>query len=107
MGYLFLLLTIIAESVAVLCMKLSDGFRDKLQTGIAIIAYLLGFVFLTLALRQLPVGFANAIWAGASTILIAVLGAIIFKEQFNVLQLVFLGLIVIGLVGLHLTRSVE
>jgi multidrug transporter EmrE-like cation transporter len=105
MGYLFLLLTILSETTAVIFMKLSQGFQYKLQAGIAIVAYVLSFVFLTLALKHLPAGLANALWAGASALLVAVLGIFIFNEKLNSLQFVFLLLIVVGLVGLQFSRT--
>ena len=101
MGYLYLLLTILTETAAVLFMKSSDGFQQKTSSIIAVMAYMLSFVFLTLALKRLPVGTANAIWAGASTLLVAILGVIIFKESVNSRQMFFLGLIIIGLIGLQ------
>ncbi|MBS1607533.1 MAG: multidrug efflux SMR transporter [Bacteroidetes bacterium] len=104
MGYLFLILTIITESVAVIFMKLSNGFQNKVQAGVAIIAYILSFVFLTYALKYLPVGIANAVWAGASTVLVAVLGILVFKEQLSIIQVVFLSLIIIGLAGLNFSK---
>ena len=104
MGYILLILTILFETAAVIYMKLSEGFHNKLQAAIAVIAYVLGFVFLTLALKHLPVGIANAIWAGASTVLVAVLGIFIFKEQLTIAQIIFLSLIVIGLVGLNFSK---
>jgi multidrug transporter EmrE-like cation transporter len=105
MGYFFLILTIVFESTAVIFMKLSNGFQHKLQAAIAVTAYILSFVFLTYSLKQLPAGLANAVWAGASTVLVAVLGILIFKEYLSVLQLVFLFLIVIGLIGLNFSKS--
>lgn len=105
MGYLFLALTIISETAAVIYMKLSHGFQNKLNASIAIIAYVLGFIFLTLALKYLPVGIANAIWAGASTVLVAVLGVYLFNEQLTTIQVISLILIVLGLVGLSLEKT--
>jgi len=105
MGYLFLLLTILAETVAVLYMKASNGFEHKWSAALAVMAYLLSFVFLTLALKRLPMGTANAIWAGASTLLVAVLGVYLFKEELNPKQVLFLTLIVVGLMGLHWSRQ--
>ena len=105
MGYLFLALTIISETAAVIYMKLSYGFQNKLNAAIAILAYVFGFIFLTLALKYLPVGIANAIWAGASTVLVAVLGVYLFKEQLTTIQLISLVLIVLGLVGLSVEKT--
>jgi small multidrug resistance pump len=101
MGYAYLILTIFLETAAVLFMKSANGFERKLQSGIAVAAYLLSFYFLTLALKRLPMGTANAVWAGASTVLVAVLGVWLFKETLTSRQVFFLALIVVGLIGLH------
>ncbi len=106
MKYIFLILTIVIESSAVVLTKLSDGFTHKLYATAGIVCYGLSFVFLTLALRQLPAGISNAIWAGGGTVLVAVAGVFIFKEQLNWLQLVFLAMIVIGIAGLNYSKSV-
>lgn len=101
MGYVLLILTIISETAAITLMKLANGFQHKLYSAGAIIAYALGFVFLTLALKLLPVGLANAIWAGASTVLVAVIGWIFFKEHLSTVQVISILLIVVGLIGLR------
>jgi small multidrug resistance pump len=105
MSYLFLILTIVCETAAVIFMKLSDGFRMKGYAAIAVITYALSFVFLTLALKQLPAGIANAVWAGASTVLVAILGLLIFNERLSMMQVISLGLIVAGLIGLNLPKT--
>lgn len=105
MGNLFLILTIVSETVAVVCMKLSNGFEAKFYTACAIISYGLSFVFLTLALKYLPAGIANAIWAGASTILVTLLGMLIFKEALTTIQVISMLLITIGLVGLNFDNA--
>ena len=105
MGYLFLLLTVIAETAAIIFMKLSKGFENRAEAAIAIVAYILSFVFLTYALKYMPVAIANAVWAGASTVLVAISGILIFKEQLNASQVIFLTLIIIGLVGLNFSKA--
>jgi multidrug transporter EmrE-like cation transporter len=105
MGNLFLILTILSETIAVICMKLSDGFHNTLYTVFAIVTYGLSFLFLTLALKYLPAGIANGIWAGASTLLIALFGILVFKEKLTVVQLVSLLLIAMGLIGLNFSKT--
>lgn len=103
MPYLFLALTILFETAALICMKLSAGFQNFYWSLVAVISYILSFVFLTLALKHLSAGVTNAIWAGASTLLVAVAGTILFKEALSGIQIVFLLLIIIGIVGLSVT----
>src|SRR5689334_19669759 len=88
MGNLFLVLTILSESMAVISMKLSSGFQNTLYTAIAIVCYGLSFFFLTMALKYLPTGIANAIWAGASAVLVSILGILILKEKLTAIQIV-------------------
>ncbi len=100
--YIFLILTILFESAAVVFMKMSHGFTNKLQAAMAIVCYLVSFIFLTMGLKNLPMGWANAIWAGSSTVLVALFSMYYFKENLNMYQLFFLLLIVTGLIGLNL-----
>jgi len=102
MGQVFLLLTILTESAAVICMKLSAGFSNKLFSMLAIVAYGLSFVFLTLALKHLPAGIANAVWAGASAVLVATLGILVFKERLTAMQVISMLLIIAGMIGLNI-----
>lgn len=104
MGNLFLILTILSETAAVICMKFSDGFHNRIYTALAIVTYAVSFLFLTMALKQLPAGIANGIWAGASTILVTIAGILIFKEKLSTVQLISMGLIVVGLVGLNINK---
>lgn len=104
MGYLFLLLTILFETASVLLMKLSAGFEHKTYTIFALLTYAATFLFLTLALKTLPAGIANGIWAGASTILIAIISILLFKEKLNAIQYVSIALIAIGLIGLNVGK---
>lgn len=64
--------------------------------------YDFSFYFLALALKQLPLGTAYAIWTGIGTIGTVVFGIILFKEPVTMLRLVCIGFIVSGIVGLKL-----
>lgn len=103
MPYIFLALTIVFETAALICMKLSAGFQHLSWSIIAVVTYILSFVFLTLALKHLSAGVTNAIWAGASTLLVAILGTMIFKEPMSAIRIFFLLLIITGIAGLSLT----
>ena len=100
-GYVFLLLTIIIESIAIVLMKLANGFEHKIYFGCSIAAYLASFVLLSLALKTLPMAWTNAMWAGSSTVLVCLFGMFFFNEKINYIQAFFLFCIVVGLVGLN------
>jgi quaternary ammonium compound-resistance protein SugE len=55
---------------------------------------------LGLALRQLPLGTAYAVWTGVGAVGTAIVGIVLFKEPATAARLVCLGLIVAGILGL-------
>ena len=73
--------------------------RDRIFT---VACMIFSFYFLALALKQLPLGTAYAIWTGIGTIGTVVFGIILFKEPVTILRLVCIGFIVSGIVGLKL-----
>lgn len=105
MGHVYLIITILSETAAVIFMKLSDGFQQKYHAIAAVVTYTASFIFLTLALKQLPAGIANAIWAGASTLLVAGAGVYFFHEKLNWIQVISMTLIAVGLIGLNVQRT--
>jgi multidrug transporter EmrE-like cation transporter len=66
------------------------------------LALLLGFVLFSFATRTIPAGLANAVWAGASIVLVVLLGRVFLSETLTAPQYACLALIVVGTVGLYL-----
>ncbi|TWT46202.1 Quaternary ammonium compound-resistance protein SugE [Phycisphaerae bacterium RAS1] len=104
MTALYLTLAIGFEVAWAVAMKLSDGLRRPAPTVVMLIAYLLSLLFLSLATRRLDVGVGYAIWAGSGAAIIAVIGALYFREPVTALKVGSLALIVAGIVGLELSR---
>jgi small multidrug resistance pump len=102
MAWLYLALAILSEVAGTTSMKLSEGFtRPGWTVGIAVF-YGVSIVFLTLSLREIDVSVSYAIWSGAGTALIALIGVAVFREPLTALKMVSLALIVAGVVGLNL-----
>lgn len=104
-GLIFLILTIIAESIAITLMKLSNGYSNKATFSLAAAFYILSFFLLTSALKYLPMGWTNAVWAGSSAIIVIAIGYFYFNENISFWKLVFVGFIIVGLVGLNLVEK--
>lgn len=103
--WFYLGLAIILEVTGTTFMKLSEGFTRLVPSILIFVFYGASFVALTLALKKIEVGVAYAIWAGVGTALIAVIGIVGFKESATALKFVSIGLIIIGVVGLHLSMQ--
>ena len=96
---------IVFELIATSALKASDGFTKVIPAIITVIGYAASFYLLSLTLRKLEVGVVYAIWSGAGTAAMALIGYWLFKESLTPLKIASIGLIIIGVVGLNLPTS--
>lgn len=102
MQWIILLLAGIAEVVWATLMKISNGFTVIAPSIGTVIFYILSAVFLSLALKKLPLGTAYAMWTGFGIIGTTVLGVLLFHETISPTKIICIALIVSGIVGLKL-----
>lgn len=102
LAWMLLVVAGLLEIVWSISMKASHGFTKHHFTAITIIAAWLSFGLLGLALRQLPVGTAYAVWTGIGAVGAAVLGIVIFGESLSAARIGCIALIVCGILGLKL-----
>ena len=100
LAWMLLLLAGLLEIVWSVSMKASHGFTKHHFTAITLVAAGLSFWLLGLALRQLPVGTAYAVWTGVGAVGAAVLGIAFFGESLSIARIGCIALIVFGIVGL-------
>jgi small multidrug resistance pump len=107
MSYLYLATAILFEICGTTCMKLSEGFTKTLPSILIFVFYGISFVSFTIALKKIDVSVAYAIWAGLGVALISLIGFVGFNEPMPIIRIMFLALIIIGVVGLHLSTSIH
>jgi quaternary ammonium compound-resistance protein SugE len=100
----FLLGTVVADVVGVGLLGKAQGLERPGYLVAGVAALLCGFVMFSFATRTMPASLANAVWAGASIVLVVVLGRVFLSESITVAQYVCLGLILAGTVGIFLLR---
>lgn len=93
----------IEEIIATVAMKYIDGTRKKWPITVMVIGFIFSFYCLSTAMRVVPAGVAYAVWTGVGSIGIALVGALWFKERLGFSQILSLGLILVGVIGLRLT----
>jgi quaternary ammonium compound-resistance protein SugE len=101
-AWLVLVAAGVLEVVWVIGMKYSEGFTRPAPSLVTLVAALLSFWLLALAIRVLPVGTAYAAWTGIGAVGAAVLGIVLFKEPATAARLACIVLIVAGIVGLKI-----
>lgn len=102
MPWILLFLAGLLEIGWAIGLKYSEGFSRTLPATLTIVAMILSVVLLGLALRDLPLGTAYAIWTGIGTVGTALLGIYLFGDAATAARLACIGLIVAGIAGLKL-----
>jgi small multidrug resistance pump len=101
--WLYLAGAIMLEIAGTTSMKISHGFSNIVPSVLIFVFYAASFTALTIALKKIDVSSAYAIWSGAGTALITVIGIAYFREPATIIKLVSIVLIIIGVVGLNLS----
>jgi quaternary ammonium compound-resistance protein SugE len=83
-------------------LKYSDGLTRFWPTAATVVAIVLSFGLMALALRSLPFGTAYAVWTGIGASGSIIVGMLIYSESTDPVRILCLTLIVAGMVGLKL-----
>jgi quaternary ammonium compound-resistance protein SugE len=86
-------------------LKYTDGFTRPLPTVLTVGAMVISLGLLGLAVKELPLGTAYAIWTGVGAVGTVIAGIILFGESMALVRLVSVALIVCGLIGLKVSAS--
>ena len=100
-SYLVLLMAIVFETVATSFLKQSERFTKVCPSVETVAVYAAAFYFLSLVLKNIPVGIAYAIWSGVGIVLIAVIGFTVFKQHLDGSAVLVLALIIAGVVVIN------
>ena len=99
--WLALLGAISFEVMGTTLLQQSQQFTRPWPTAGLAVCYGVAFYLLTLALKQMPVGLAYAIWSGLGVVLISVIGLFLFKQKLDVPAIIGLALIIGGVVVIN------
>lgn len=100
MSWIYLIIAGLFEVVWAIGLKYTVGFTKLIPSMVTVIGMIISFYFLALATKTLPIGTAYAVWTGIGAVGTVILGMILFNEPKALTRLLFLGLIIIGIVGL-------
>ncbi len=83
-------------------LKYSDGFSKPLPSVLTVIGAVASFWILSLAMKDLPVGTAYAVWVGIGAVGTAIAAVFLFNEPVNAMRILGIGLIISGIITLKL-----
>ena len=84
-------------------LKYTDGFSKPLPTALTIAAMAVSLGLLGLAMKELPLGTAYAIWTGVGAVGTVIAGIILFGESMALFRLASVAFIICGLIGLKIS----
>ncbi len=86
-------------------MKVAEGF-NHLGAGLIVIGcYGISLAFYVIITHQHEIGIVNAIWSGAGTVLVSIIGIAAFQESISLAKTVGIILVVGGVVALNLPEK--
>jgi small multidrug resistance pump len=103
--YIYLFFAILAETIGTTALQASHQFSRFWPSLLVIVAYAISFYLLSMTLRVMPVGIVYAIWSGLGIVLIAAIGYIVFHQRLDLPAVLGLGLIISGILVIHLVSS--
>ena len=105
MAWVYLFIAGLLEVGWALGLKYSEGFTKLAPSVVTIGGMIFSFLFLSLAMRTLPLGTAYAVWTGIGAVGTVILGIVLLGEPADALRLLCVGLIVAGVIGLRLVSA--
>lgn len=95
-------IAIVCEVIGVTFLNYSNGFSKLLPTIIAVTFYLSSIFFYMWNTRDKEVGVVGALFAGIGTVVVLLVGFLLFDEKISSLKLLGVTLIIVGSVRLSI-----
>ncbi len=100
MSWLLLLLAGLFEVAWAIGLKYTDGFSRPFPTLLTLIAMAVSVLLLAIAVKQLPLGTAYAVWTGIGAVGTVLMGIWLFNEPATLARVPCLLIIIVGILGL-------
>lgn len=105
MAWVFLGVAGLLEVLWAYMLKISDGLSKPVEATVAIVAMIASFWVLSLAMKELPLGTAYAIWTGIGAVGAFILGIVVLGEAATAMRIGSALLILTGMIGLKLASD--
>jgi quaternary ammonium compound-resistance protein SugE len=105
MAWMILVIAGLFETAWAIGLKYSEGFTRIVPSALTLVALAISMVLLGLAVRDLPIGTAYAVWVGIGALGAALLGMLLFGEVMTAQRAGFLVMLLVAIIGLRLTSG--
>ena len=105
MSWIILIVAGLFEMGWAIGLKTTEGFTRLWPSVATLGAMLVSVVLLGVAMKDLPVGTAYAVWTGVGAVGTAILGIYLFGDSASVARLACLAMIAGGIIGLKVVSG--
>ncbi len=102
MAWLYVLFAAIVEVFWVIGLRYSESLLEWTGTIIMIV---FSFYFIIKACEKIPAGTVYAVFTGSGAAAIVLIDVLVFDAPFSFVNLFFIGLIIVGVVGIKMTSD--
>lgn len=102
MYWFYLVIASLGEIFGVMSINLYIQKKTMGRLSLVVVTFGFGFLFLSMAMRGIPLGTAYAIWTGLGAAGAVLMGVLFFDESANWKRMLFLLCIIAGAVGLKI-----
>ena len=105
MAWILLVIAGLLEVGWAIGLKYTEGFTRPVPTVLTLLSMVASMGLLGLAAKTLPIGTAYGVWVGIGAVGAAILGIVLFKEPVTLSRLLFLGMMIVAIIGLKATSG--
>ena len=105
MSWFLLLIAGLLEVAWAAGLKTSEGFTRLWPSVFTVVTSTASFVLLAIAMKQLPLGTAYAVWTGIGAVGAFIFGIVVMGEAVSAARIASACLIVGGIIGLKLSSG--
>jgi quaternary ammonium compound-resistance protein SugE len=105
MAWVYLFVAGLFEAVWAVGLKYTEGFSRFTPSIIVVVSMVGSMILLALAVKTIPLATAYAIWVSIGIAATAVAQAALLKQPLLPMQMLFLGMLLIAVIGLKVTSK--
>lgn len=99
-AWLIVLIAGLLETGWALGLKYSEGFTKPIPSVLTVIGAAASFWLLSIAMKELPVGTAYAVWVGIGAVGTAIMAVFLFGDPVSLWRVIGILLIIAGIIAL-------
>lgn len=98
---------VMAEALSHVALKATDGFSlsKPVPALLVISGHLAAFLFLSQAMKEMPVGVVHSLWAGLAILTVSLISSFVYSQHLDTKVWIGMGLVATGVMLINLSQG--